>query len=151
MATIQEELDVICKANGGLLRPVDVVEFARDTDTELHSRFTWDDTAAAQSYRLWQAREVIRVGVVTVKADIPETRAYVSLHDDGYRTIKSVLRNKERRAAMLEEAFAEFERFEARYRHLEELAKVFDAAKVAKAKSKRKALPKGKSSVYVGA
>lgn len=38
---------------------LDGVEFARDPETELHSRLEWDDTKAAQKYRVWQLSKII--------------------------------------------------------------------------------------------
>lgn len=40
-----------------------ILELAADPETALHSRFTWDDTAAAAQYRLWEARHTIRIHV----------------------------------------------------------------------------------------
>ena len=46
--TYKEELEYIRQSNGGFLRPQDVVEYARNQETELHKRFTWDDGEAAE-------------------------------------------------------------------------------------------------------
>lgn len=50
----------LARRNGGLLRPADVVEEARDENSPLHSSFIWDDTEAARLYRLDQAQRLIR-------------------------------------------------------------------------------------------
>lgn len=140
--TVQQELEQIRKDAGGILRPVDVVEFARDPDTALHSRFTWDDDKAAAEYRLWQARTLIRICVTVLADDSPPIRAYVSLMDDrqddggGYRTMYNVLRNPDQRAALLRQAEKDMRRFEQTYRALQELADVIAAMKEAR---KRKA------------
>ena len=73
----KQELEQIRKANDGELRPADVVEFARNPDTALHSRFTWDDDKAAAEYRLWQARELIRVVVQLHPKTNKKMRVYV--------------------------------------------------------------------------
>jgi len=65
-SAIQQELESIRRSAGGLLRPEDVVEFARSPETALHEEFTWDDSEAAHQYRLWQARQVIRVNVTVI-------------------------------------------------------------------------------------
>lgn len=130
---IAAELEAVRKRHGGILRPADVVEFAADPDTALHARFAWDDATAGYQYRLWQARELIRVCVVVLKDDTPEVRAYVSLKDDrqeeggGYRTTASVLRDPEMRAALLAQAKEDMKRFEREYDVLTELADVFAA------------------------
>lgn len=129
----REELERIRTANSGVLRAADVVAFARNPDTALHGRFEWDDTEAARQYRLWQARELIRVVVQTHPADDAPTRVYVSLADDrdkdggGYRALDEVMRSKAMRAALLEQARVDMVRFEAKYNHLCEVASVVAA------------------------
>ena len=141
MATVIEELERIRNANDGLLRPADVVEAARPRASPLHEKFTWDDSAAAHAYRLWQARELIQVTVRVLPGSTESVRAYVSLSDDrseeggGYRCIVSVLSNKATREQMLAEALAELERIERTYKNLSELAAVFAAARKARAKA----------------
>ena len=48
---IQDELELIAEAHGGILYPRDVVEFAKDEETALHSQFTWDDSEAADEVK----------------------------------------------------------------------------------------------------
>ena len=55
-----EALKEIAKRDGGLLRPAAVVDAARDEKSPLHGAFEWDDTEAAQKYRLLQAQSLIR-------------------------------------------------------------------------------------------
>jgi hypothetical protein len=127
-----EELKSLERPDGSLL-PEDVVEFARDPNTALHSRFTWDDGEAAAQYRLWQARQIIRV----VVREVPNTearepvRAYVSLESDrtnggGYRTLTSVMSDDDRRAELLLQAKRDARLFASRYRVLQEMAKVIE-------------------------
>lgn len=133
--SVVEELTRIANRNNGLLRPADVVEEARDKSSPLHSRFTWDDTKAASEYRLWQARELIRVSVEYLphKDGQREIKAFVSLITDrekeagGYRRLISVLSDKEYREQLLNDALAEMNIFRLKYRELKELAEVFEA------------------------
>lgn len=131
MATVADELLIISKEHGGILRPVDVVEYAKNPDTALHSKFTWDDTVAAHEYRLWQARQVIRVSVHYLKAAKRNTKVFVSLKTDrhqaggGYRTTVNVMKSPELRDQLLNEALEELERIKDKYQHLSELASVF--------------------------
>src|SRR5947207_42729 len=99
MTGYRQELELIRSKNKGLLRPHDVVKFARDPKTDLHSHFTWDDSKAAAEYRLEQARRIIRVAVVIEPNTSKLTRAYVSLtgerdREGGYRAIAEILDNK---------------------------------------------------------
>lgn len=63
---IKDALAEIERACGRSLRPEDVVNAARDKKHPLHSRFDWDDNAAAHKWRLQQARQIINsVRIVT--------------------------------------------------------------------------------------
>ena len=50
----------------GRLDPQSVVAAARNKKSPLHKQFEWDDTKAAEKYRLEQARELIRLVRVEV-------------------------------------------------------------------------------------
>lgn len=49
----------------GELHPADVVEKARDKSNPLHREFIWDDSKAAEAFRLDQARRIIRGIIIT--------------------------------------------------------------------------------------
>ena len=130
-----EEMEAIAVRHNGLLRPADIVAFAKNKHTALHKKFTWDDSEAAYQYRLWQARELIAVAVVELPQTGKTYRAFVSMPDDrgeeggGYRTLVSIMSDKEQRARLLAHALAEFDRWKDKYESLNELADVFEARK----------------------
>jgi hypothetical protein len=132
-----------------LLTAEQVVAFAADSETALHSRFTWDDTEAARQFRLDQARSVIRVAVYVPESSTKPMRVMVSLREDqkraggGYRSVPNVLTRKVLREQLVAEALREFERLKMKYHALKELAAVFDAVDHAKevAASNGKAKP----------
>lgn len=129
--SIQEELLALYEAHNGLLRPEDVVEFAKNPETALHSRFEWDDSAAAHQWRLEQARNVIRVHVTTVANN--EVRMWVSLDTDrystsGYRSLEDVMTDEKRREMFIKQAARDFRIFRAKYQMLKELAPLFEIA-----------------------
>lgn len=97
--------------NDGRLLPSNVVEEARDENSPLHEFFEWEDTIAAEKYRLSQARTLIRSVKISVTVHtIPLTVvSYVrdpelQTKDAGYRNVLS-LRSEEdnARAAIVEE------------------------------------------------
>ena len=145
MNRIQKELETIRKRNKGVLRPEDVVKFAKDKKTALHTQFEWSDTKAAKKYRLYQARQVIlQVKIIPHPEAGTVTRAYVSLKDDrtmpggGYRAVVDVLTDADRRAALMREALEELVVFRQKYKTLSELEPVFAAiAQVAKKKRRK--------------
>jgi hypothetical protein len=140
---IQAELERIAALNGGILRPADVVDAARPVSSVLHSQFEWDDTEAAEQYRLWQARQVIRVTVEYCQQVGREIKVFVSLKDDrkqkggGYRTMVNVMSDKQRRVILVNEALEELNRIQIKYSHLQELATVWKAITAAKTKRTR--------------
>jgi hypothetical protein len=146
-----KELQEIQKESKGLLRAEDVVRYARDPDTVLHSKFTWDDTEAAQKWRIREARKIIRVcvDVIEVSENVFQViRPYVSLRNDrmnpggGYRALVEVMTDTGMRKALLREAMADLQAFEIKYKRLEELVPVFQAIRKvhqrAKGKKRRK-------------
>jgi hypothetical protein len=50
----------------GRLTPEHVVEAARNPESPLHQEFTWNNDAAAENWRLHQARHLVRTLLVTV-------------------------------------------------------------------------------------
>lgn len=129
---IKLELETLAEANNGLLRPETVVEFAKDPNTALHSRFEWDDTEAATKYRIWQARQLIKV-VVNILPNENETeyQVFVSLKSDrlnggGYRALVDVMSNDDQRKELLTQAHNDFKLWQKKYQQLKELAPVFD-------------------------
>lgn len=130
---ILDELQRVHKSRG-ILNPRDVVEFARNKKTELHKLFLWDDSDAAERYRIWQARSVINATVIVTKETGKTIHAWVSLQDDrnadgGYRAIVDVMADPVLRSRLLAGALREMESFQKRYEDLEELASVFSEMK----------------------
>lgn len=116
----------------GLIRPVDVVEAAREKSSPLHSLFQWDDSEAAHQYRLLQARKVLQVYVVVEEASGKNVRAFVSLTADrgpggGYRAVTEVLADDDLRAQMLEDALVQFRNMRKKYQDIQQLDKVWSA------------------------
>lgn len=125
------ELKRIATENDGILKPEIVVQEARPKTSPLHSRFTWDNTKAAHEYRLWQARQLIRVVVEVIDGIKGKHEIFVSLSSDrktsGYRVITDVLSERDLCEQMLKDALDELKTFQRKYARLKELAAVFSA------------------------
>jgi len=144
-SSVLDELEMIRVKSGGVLKPEDVVQRAKGKSNPLHKYFTWDDTAAAREYRLWQARELIRVHVrIESPGQTFPTRVYVSLDADrqdaggGYRHIDDVLTNTDLRSQLLDEADRDFRYWEAKYSHLKELAGVIESMDMVRTRRSKK-------------
>lgn len=127
--SVKEELEFIRQSNGGFLRPHDVVEYARNPETKLHERFTWDDSEAAEKWRLAEARAIIRVVVSVNEQTSEKVRAFVSLvqdrnQDGGYRAMVEVLDDEALTSAMMQDAFNELLAFKTKYQKLQELTQL---------------------------
>lgn len=74
----REHLELIRATTGGTLRPREVLADARNPNSPLHDLFLWNDTEAAEAYRLIQAKEVVKVVVrMTARAKREPTRVVV--------------------------------------------------------------------------
>jgi hypothetical protein len=126
----KQEIESLQK--NGIVYPADIIEFAKDPETALHNRFDWDDTEAAQKWRLVQARNIIRVYVKVHKSTHITTRAFVSLSTDrknggGYTAMAQVLSREDKHKQMLADALAELVIVRQKYAQLKELVDVFRA------------------------
>lgn len=125
-------LKELCSTNG-TISPELVVEAARPKSSPLHDQFTWDDTEAAQKFRILEAKKLLRVTVEYLPVPQQEmVRAFVSLGSDrldrgGYRVSATVLSDASLREQLLLDAKREMQMFIKKYKHLEELSDVIAA------------------------
>lgn len=129
---IEQELRELAELHGGVIPPRAVVDKARDPETALHSKFTWNDGEAAEAWRLHQARKVLQVYVTVITSKTEPVRTFVSLTTDrkaggGYRLTVDVLDNDEFREQLIRDALDELKRVKVKYKHLHELAEVWTA------------------------
>lgn len=127
------------RTKNGYLKPEDIVEEARKKSNRLHDYFIWDDTEAAQQYRIWQARHLIAVLVVVRsddKSDDPLTvRAYAHMKEDDenkdagphYVNVMEGMTDLGMRERILADALKELASFRRKYADLKELAAIFAA------------------------
>lgn len=143
------ELERIGSQNpNGAIKPADVVAAARDPRNVLHTQFNWDDSDAAEQYRISQARKLIssiQIRWVKLQPESHEqqvTKAYYSIRttqDDSqpertetpgqrsYIPAARCLTDPEARAQLVMMAKADAAQFRRRYQSLEILCEVFSA------------------------
>jgi hypothetical protein len=132
---IENCLRQIAAKHHGMLAPEDVVDEAKSQKHPLHAKFQWDNTQAAHEYRLWQARQLIRVCVEVVASGLDPSPVFVSVSTDrghaggGYRVTADVMSDAELRNQLLKDALFELNCFQRKYAQLRELAEVFSAAR----------------------
>lgn len=110
--------------------PQAVLEKARDESAELHKCFTWDDSIAAERYRLTEARLVTRqlvIKEVEVPKDRPEVRLfYKTDNESGYKPTQIIVRQEDEYKKLLARAYAELRAFKAKHSMLKELQEIFE-------------------------
>lgn len=125
---VGNHIEMLRKKFKGELTPQDILDDARHDNSPLHSFFEWDDSAAAEHYRLQQARGLIRAVVaVYVREDKPavRTKAYVHINEPSaphYREASHAMSQQKTRKMVLDRAMNELKAWRSRYKDLEEFA-----------------------------
>lgn len=110
--------------------PEEVLEQARnDKNSELHKCFEWNDSIAAEKYRLSQARQIIQLLVIKPeKKEEPQVRVFqITSETNNYQPVRLFLEQPDEYKALLQRAKNELSALKARYKTLSELEKVFEA------------------------
>lgn len=109
-----------------------MVEKARDENTELHQLFEWDDKKAGDKYRRIQANNILQGIQVVVKKDEETneektTKAFVTLkkHTE-YEPIEAVIKEPEKYNLLLERATEQLKKIRRNYEDVFELQDIFD-------------------------
>ena len=113
----------------GKVTPQEVLEKARDENSELHKCFEWDDSIAAEKYRLQQARQIIINLVYAPKTEeVQPVRCFqITTERCTYQQTKMFLVQEDEYQSLLKRAKSELENFKAKYKTLSELEEVFNA------------------------
>ena len=129
-----EVMERIEKRDGELTKEA-FLEESRPEDSPTHGLFEWDDTAAAEKFRLAQSRICIQDIVVTIvkNTETPKTvHAFVNTNSAigrkekaSYSNIEVALSDEDKRKVVLRNAFYELQIFEQKYSDYQELAGVF--------------------------
>lgn len=131
----------------GELTPKDVLDDARHDNSPLHSFFEWNDGAAAEAYRLQQARGLIRsVVAIYTRPDMPavRTKMFVHIAESGaphYREASHAMSQKKTREMVLQRAWTELKAWRERYKSLREFADLFAVIDEKAVPPKRRAKP----------
>ena len=138
---IGDALEEIRLRKGGELEPKAVVDTARSPNHPLHKHFEWNDAHAAESFRIDQARSIIRV-VRIVDDTVYEgtVRAFLSVSGKtgvSYRSVEDVKRSSDLQDALMARAEKDLEGFEARYRELKDICQIVTSAREAVQRRRR--------------
>lgn len=115
------------------LTPTIVLDSARSEKSVLHKVFEWNDTKAAEKYRLQQAGLLIANLTVKIEGEqnLEPTRAFVNIEKDERKgrfiNVQTAFQYQETREVVLQNALKELISFKKKYAGLNELAKVFES------------------------
>ncbi len=115
---------------GAAATTAQILDKARDEQTELHKCFDWNNAVAAEKWRLQQARHIVCNLVIKEDSETPKPEArvfYKTDHESGYKPVTLIMRDKDEYQKLLSRALAELRSFQTKYETLTELDGVFDA------------------------
>ena len=104
-----------------------IVDKARNNETELHKCFEWNNDVAAEMYRIQQARDIVANLVIVrteeqIEKNEPEIRVFHKpTTTSGYKPIQVIIQNKDEYQELLKRAYAELSAFKRKYSNLQEL------------------------------
>ena len=104
-----------------------IVDRARDVSAELHKCFDWNDTTAAEKYRIHQAtiltsQLIIRRTEQEKQDGLPPIRVFHKAESSsGYKPIQVIVTHEDEYQKLLQRAYAELHAFKVKYSGLQEL------------------------------
>lgn len=138
MESLYEGIDAEKCANeimeiGDKTKTREIYERAKDPTSELHKCLEWDDTKAAENYRLVQVRNVTAHLYIQFpkrnenEPDRPPLRLFHKVNEESaYMPITKIIKKEETYQALLQQAYSELRAFKAKYSTLEELREIID-------------------------
>lgn len=150
--TVGGVLNRIEKEEGKVTRE-SFLDHSRDENSETHEMFEWDDTVAAEKYRLATAGKIINqleVTIVYEESEPRELKAQIKYDDEPQQKTVSAFLNvspktptapavyynahramsdEDTRRQVLRNAMFELKAFERKYHDLEEFAELFEVIK----------------------
>lgn len=117
---------------GNEVNPRQVLDKAKDEQSELHKCFEWDDTVAAERFRLHQARSVLNHLIIVTREEEEENepiqfRVMMKNEDEkgtNYKQTIIMVKDEDEYKKLLEQAYAELQAFKKKYSCLTELANI---------------------------
>jgi cell fate (sporulation/competence/biofilm development) regulator YlbF (YheA/YmcA/DUF963 family) len=117
----------------GKVTPELVLEESRSKKAPLHKIFEWNDSVAAEKYRLTQAGQIINNLVVVLDEyeQHEPVRAFVNVNANApkktgeFINIVSAIQQEDTRAIVVANALRELQEFKKKYKQLTELSSVF--------------------------
>lgn len=127
---VGQEMEKLEKEYGEVTAQL-LLDNARSKKSKLHDLFEWNDTVAAEKFRLAQATQIITALAVVYEdtTEEPKTvRAFANIgakNKGSFITMATALSDEQSRAIVLKHALEELQAFRSKYADLTELAEIF--------------------------
>lgn len=115
-------------ADEGRLTAQVLLDANRPEEAPLHQAFDWDDSLAAESWRLHQARNIIN-SLLIVHEKTEPVRGFFKIErtEPNYHSVTAILSSKDSRQKLFDNALREILAFQRRYHSLVEFNDVWQA------------------------
>lgn len=106
-----------------------VVEFAKNPDSELHKSFTWDNDIAAVKWRVHEARQVL-CNLVIKKVDgekkkVEPIRLFHKIDNGHYKPISLIIQNEDEYQSLLRQCSEALLALKRKYSNLSEFDEIW--------------------------
>ena len=107
-----------------------VVEFAKNPDSELHKSFTWDNDIAAAKWRVHEARQVL-CNLVIKKVDgekkkVEPIRLFHKIENGHYKPLTLIVQNEDEYESLLRQCKEALQSLKRKYSSLSEYQEIWD-------------------------
>lgn len=120
------------KQFGGVVDPKTLVAAARPTKSPIHRYFEWNNTRAAEKYRLWQARNIL-LSIEVIINEKESVRAYHNIFmandDRTYVSLDRARQSEDLWEQIIHNAMREALAWNSRYETYKELSKISKSIK----------------------
>lgn len=112
--------------------PQQIVDYAKDENTELHKCFTWDNDEAADKWRLQEARTVVCCCRIVEERNGVETPTpirvfYKTDNDSGYKPTQLIIKNADEYGKLLNRIENELKAIRNKYKNITEFEEVWNS------------------------
>lgn len=116
---------------GSDVKPQQIVDYAKNPDTELHKCFTWDNNLAAEKWRLQEARQIVCSLVIVESNSDRENDTQIRVfhktdNEDGYKTLQFILQDKDEYKKLLERCEYDLRNLKKKYQSISEYQEIWD-------------------------
>ena len=110
--------------------PAQIVEYAKNPDTELNKCFTWNDAEAASKYRIYEARQVVCNLIIRKekgeKQEPTPIRLFHKIENGHYKPLTLIAQNEDEYQSLLRQCRDALQSLKRKYSSLSEYQEIWD-------------------------